>query len=148
MPVTLQTIFCAWWMMRRATLSNLKLQKLVYYAQGFHLAIHGKQQFPQAIEAWEHGPVVPWLYRQLRQHGAEPVPRPENGIDSSKYPAEVRELLDDVWSVYGQYSAANLRPITHAEPAWKEAHAMGPSSPISEQTMKEYFSTQLVHAKG
>ncbi|MCC6394512.1 MAG: SocA family protein [Bryobacterales bacterium] len=130
------------------SLSNLKLQKLVYYAQGFHLAIHGKKLFQQPIEAWEHGPVVPWLYHQLKQHGAEPVPRPEDGIDTSKYPPPVRELLDDVWSVYGQYSAAKLRNITHSEPPWKDAYAKAPSSMINEQKMKEYFSTQLVHGKG
>ena len=45
-------------------LTNLKLQKLVYYAQGIHLAIYGKPLFNEAIKAWEHGPVVPELYRK------------------------------------------------------------------------------------
>ncbi|HSX79064.1 MAG TPA: type II toxin-antitoxin system antitoxin SocA domain-containing protein, partial [Candidatus Saccharimonadia bacterium] len=40
-------------------MSNLKLQKLVYYAQGFALALLDKPLFPQCIEAWIHGPVVP-----------------------------------------------------------------------------------------
>jgi uncharacterized phage-associated protein len=43
-------------------ISNLKLQKLVYYAQGFALVLLKKPLFPQCIEAWIHGPVVPALY--------------------------------------------------------------------------------------
>ena len=43
-------------------ISNLKLQKLVYYAQGFYLALHDEALFPEDIEAWTHGPVVPVLY--------------------------------------------------------------------------------------
>ena len=43
-------------------ISNLKLQKLVYYAQGFHLAISGEPLFDEKIMAWEHGPVIPQLY--------------------------------------------------------------------------------------
>jgi uncharacterized phage-associated protein len=49
------------------SLSNLKLQKLVYYAQGFHLALTEKPLFDEAIEAWEHGPVVPGLYHKLKR---------------------------------------------------------------------------------
>ena len=40
-------------------MSNLKLQKLVYYAQGFALVLLEKPLFPERIEAWIHGPVVP-----------------------------------------------------------------------------------------
>jgi uncharacterized phage-associated protein len=123
------------------SLSNLKLQKLVYYAQGFSLALTGKPLFNETIEAWQHGPVVPSLYRSLKQHGSEPVPAPENGIDIAAYPEDVRELLDEVYSVYGQFSASKLRNMTHQERPWLEAIAQGASKPISLQTMKEYFST-------
>ncbi|MFD2419431.1 Panacea domain-containing protein [Amycolatopsis pigmentata] len=47
-----------------ATLSNLKLQKLLYYAQGHYLALTGRPLFDDEIQAWSHGPVVPAVYRQ------------------------------------------------------------------------------------
>src|SRR5450631_518283 len=48
------------------SLSNLKLQKLVYYAQGFSLALTGKRLFDEAIEAWEHGPVnLGWINQKV-----------------------------------------------------------------------------------
>ncbi len=48
-------------------LSNLKLQKLVYYAQGFHLALFNRPLFMAAIHAWQHGPVVPELYHAYKK---------------------------------------------------------------------------------
>jgi len=123
------------------SLSNLKLQKLVYYAQGFSLALTGKPLFADEIQAWQHGPVVPALYHSLKQHGSEPVPPPENGINRDDYPEEVRELLDEVYAVYGQFSASKLRNMTHQELPWKEAMELSPSVPILHSTMKEYFST-------
>lgn len=128
------------------SLSNLKLQKLVYYAQGFNLALNGRPLFEEDISAWEHGPVVPSLYRSFKQHGSEPVPAPENGIDRDSYPEEVRELLNEVFSVYGQFSASKLRNMTHGEPPWQEAYAIGPRATISRDTMRQYFST-LVHGE-
>lgn len=125
------------------SLSNLKLQKLVYYAQGFSLALLGRPLFPEEIQAWQHGPVVAELYRSLKNHGADPVPPPPNGINRDDYPEEIRQLLDEVYAVYGQFSASKLRNMTHEELPWKQAIDLGASSPISPQTMKEFFATQI-----
>ena len=50
--------------------SNLKLQKLCYYAQGLCSAMRGAPLFVDRIEAWDHGPVVPTLYHEYKQHGS------------------------------------------------------------------------------
>lgn len=59
-------------------ISNLKIQKLTYYAQGFSLVLLGKPLFNEKIEAWMHGPVVPELYRKYRDCGNGALPAPEN----------------------------------------------------------------------
>ncbi|MEM9215382.1 MAG: type II toxin-antitoxin system antitoxin SocA domain-containing protein [Cyanobacteria bacterium P01_F01_bin.150] len=59
-------------------ISNLKLQKLVHYAQGIHLALYDKALFPETIEAWTHGPVVPELYHRYEKFGSALLPRPTN----------------------------------------------------------------------
>lgn len=123
-------------------ISNLKLQKLVYYAQGFHLAMHDKPLFPESIEAWTHGPVIKSLYRQYKDKGANAIEPPEK-IDLGKYPEEVKELLDEIWSVYGQYSAYKLRNLTHSETPWIQAYEQGPSTTILQESMKKYFKTLL-----
>lgn len=120
-------------------ISNLKLQKLVYYAQGFHLAIIGEALFNDAIMAWEHGPVVPALYGEFKDFGAAPIPKPIN-LDFSIFTCAVREILDDIYSVFGQFSPWKLRNMTHEEPPWKDTPL---NCEISHEAMRAYFTTQL-----
>lgn len=122
-------------------ISNLKLQKLVYYAQGCHLALFDAPLFQEPIEAWMHGPVVPELYRLYKQCGAGPIPTPK-GVDFSGLDEETQELLDEVYSVYGQFSAWKLREMTHGEQPWKEAAP--DQAVITQASMQKFFKT-LVH---
>lgn len=119
-------------------ISNLKLQKLCYYAQGFHLAIHGTKLFPEQIEAWTHGPVIPELYQAYKKYEDGAIPPPDH-FNISIYDKNTQELLDEVYSVYGQYSAWKLRNMTHEEPPWIEAKES--RKPISVSSMKDYFKT-------
>ncbi len=104
------------------------------------MAILDKPIFDEPIEAWAHGPVVPVLYHSFKVHGSNPIPRPEC-IDFSIYSDETREVLDEVHKVYGQFSAWKLRNMTHEEPPWVEASET--RSVISQESLKEYFKTQL-----
>lgn len=122
-------------------MSNLKIQKLVYYAQGFHLALYGELLFPEPIEAWAHGPVVPSLYHEYKGYGTHVIPRPMD-IDFSIYEESVKDLLNEVYYVYGQYSPWKLRSLTHEEPPWINAEKQG--TEISHDSMKQYFKTLLV----
>ncbi|WP_300674676.1 type II toxin-antitoxin system antitoxin SocA domain-containing protein [Desulfoluna sp.] len=122
-------------------ISNLKLQKLVYYAQGYHLALFDRPLFNEPINAWTHGPVVPVLYHRFKEYGAGAIPTPES-LDLTKIPTDVRELLDEVYDVLGQFSAWKLRNMTHEELPWLEAKDK-PGNLIAQDSMREYFKTQL-----
>jgi uncharacterized phage-associated protein len=123
-------------------ITNLKLQKLLYYAQGFHLAMHdGEPLFDDLICAWEHGPVVPEVYREYKDHGSDPIQRPEH-YDAQDYAPEVRELLDAVWRAYGQFAAWKLRDLTHEEAPWRDTPR---NEPISRQSLRTFFE-RLVEA--
>ena len=121
-------------------ISNLKLQKLVYYAQGFSLAIFDRALFNNTIEAWQHGPTIPELYSQFKHFGSGAIETPEE-FDPDSLSHNEQGLLDEVYDVYGQFSAWKLRNMTHEEPPWKDAIKNG--SFISQQSMAEYFKTQL-----
>lgn len=54
-------------------LTNMKLQKLLYYAQGWHLALKGDALFDERIEAWPHGPVVPPVYGTFKHYRWNPI---------------------------------------------------------------------------
>ncbi len=121
-------------------LTNLKLQKLVYYAQGVHLALTGQPLFDDEICAWQLGPAIPTLYRQFSQTGGEPIPRPE-GFDPDQYSVEVCETLDEVQQVFGQFSASRLRFMTCSEPPYRDVAI---TEVISHSSLRAYFLTRLI----
>lgn len=123
-------------------ISNLKLQKLVYYAQGFHLALYKKPLYDEVIEAWMHGPVIQELYNKYKKHGDGFIPKPKP-LSMDKYGNKVRELLDEVYRVLGQFSAWKLRCMTHEEPPWKNAYQQGGGTPIAHQDLANYFKAYI-----
>lgn len=116
-------------------ISNLKLQKLVYYAQGFHLAMHDIPLFEEDILAWEHGPVVESLYHEYKSYGAQAIPMPKD-FDERVFSEKQIELLKEVYQVYGQFSAWKLRNMTHSERPWVETPK---NERINPELMKEFF---------
>ena len=120
-------------------ISNLKIQKLVYYAQGFHLAMFGTPFFEDEIIAWEHGPVVESLYFKYKEYGSGEIPQPDV-VDLNQYNKDQIDLLDEVFEVYGQFSAWKLRNMTHSERPWIETPKNGV---ISKGLMGEFFKTLL-----
>ncbi|MBS0206630.1 MAG: SocA family protein [Planctomycetes bacterium] len=121
-------------------LTNLKIQKLLYYAQGVHLALTDSPLFNEQIEAWQHGPVVPEVYHQFKTHGSNAVTL-DVEIDFSKFTDETREILDEVYNVYGQFSAWKLRNMTHEESPWAETSQ---GSAISRRKLSEFFKTRII----
>ncbi|MDQ2731973.1 MAG: DUF4065 domain-containing protein [Armatimonadota bacterium] len=124
-------------------ITNLKLQKLCYYAQGLYLALYDKPLFEETIEAWMHGPVIPELYHKYKVYGQKPIPPPEE-CDLSKCDADTLEVLEEVSNVYGQFSAWKLASLTHATPPYIMA---GVNGVITPESMRSYFKTQLVDAE-
>jgi uncharacterized phage-associated protein len=125
-------------------ISNLKLQKLVYYCQGFSLALHNVPMFQEDIEAWPHGPVVRSLYEANKQYGADVIPCP-NSFDAAIYSLAQKTVIEEVYKVYSQFSPWKLRELTHTEPPWLFTSNNGKTffTVITHDTLKNYFVTQL-----
>lgn len=121
-------------------MTNLRLQKLLYYAQGFYLALFGKPLFTEKIAAWQYGPVVPDVYRIYQQYGSNALPQPDD-FNIDQYSQETQELLNEVYEVYGQYTAPILKRFTDQEPPYKETDL---NEEIALDLMKAYFETQVV----
>jgi uncharacterized phage-associated protein len=121
-------------------ISNLKIQKLLYYAQGFHLAVCDEPLFEDTIEAWTHGPVVVDAYHCFKEYSSSAIPCPVE-FNFGIFDTETSELLDEVYAVYGQFSAWKLREMTHEESPWRETPL---GQVISHEKMKQYFQTQLI----
>lgn len=123
----------------REGITNLKLQKVLYFAQAYYLAKLGKPIFSEKLEAWEYGPVVPEVYRKLKRNGSKPIISEE---DKSTLADEDKEILKKVWDSFGGYSASRLVDIVHAHTPWKEANA-STDKVISHKAIKDYYSPLL-----
>jgi uncharacterized phage-associated protein len=121
-------------------ISNLKLQKLLYYAQGHFLATHeGRPLFGDEIQAWAHGPVVPAVYREYKSYGSAPIEFNEN-FDFSSIDDDTGSWLVAIWDTFGSRSAWKLREMTHSEPPWNAAFdPNGWGATISLASMRRYF---------
>lgn len=124
------------------TISNLKLQKLCYYAQGVALAARGQPLFNDPIEAWLHGPVVPALYRKFREHGSGAIP-PVHDLDLAQFDPADRMILDDVYGYYGQFSGWRLRQMTHDEAPWKDAYEADMNHEIPHEALRAHFAHDM-----
>jgi uncharacterized phage-associated protein len=124
-------------------MTNLKLQKLVYYAQGFYLAMTSNPLFNEPIEAWAHGPVCVPLYHEYKGYESGAIPVPVDVNAHILFDEKQHEVLDMVQTYFGQFSAWKLSNMTHEEPTWTNAFYRAKKE-ITHKEMRDYFKTQLI----
>lgn len=102
-------------------ITNKKLQKLVYYSHAWYLVSNSgkKRLFPERVEAWIHGPVIPDLYFQYKKFGFGPIDFKLG--NKEKITGDKKTLLDEIWNEYGKLDADTLEALAHSESPWREA---------------------------
>lgn len=133
----------------------MKLQKLIYFAHGWHLAILNKPLLKEDIHAWSWGVVIPSLYYDLRNYGNTDIIAclDEMSFDKDfgilnvgeKLEKETCELLDRVWIVYSPYTHIQLANMTNMENTpWYDIYEHYyhniDSVAIPNDLIKEYFT--------
>lgn len=130
---------------QRGRMTAMKLQKLVYYSQAWHLVWEDRPLFTQRIEAWANGPVAPTLYGVHRgQLNVEVVP---GGVARNLTVTE-SESVDVVLGAYADLSALQLSELTHREDPWREARrGLAPgqrgTAEITPASMREYYESLM-----
>lgn len=125
-------------------ITNLKLNKLLYYAQGCHLTRTGKPLFNSDIEAWTYGPVVSEIYKKYKVCGKEAIRNADDDFNPADIDEEELETLLDVMREYGKYTGSALITMTHkADTPWSIARASAETI-ISEDSMRKYFEKNPV----
>lgn len=119
------------------TISNLKLQKLLYYVQGFHLASFGRALFEEDMIAWTYGPVVPEVYDVYKKYRYRDI-NTAGIIDDVELLPQEAALFDKVYLEYSRYSAVALMQMTHTAGPWLN-HNVGEVLPKDE--IRSYFLT-------
>ncbi len=135
----------------------LKLQKLLYYVQAWHLAILEEPLLDDKFEAWLHGPVIPSIYHEYKsKYGMyDTIILSEDEKKQAIYEYENSglipdqfELIEDVLTEYGDLTAYHLEQMTHHEDPWINARKgyneldRGQTI-ISNESMKIYYSKRF-----
>ena len=133
----------AYYFLSKESMSPKKLQKLVYYAYGWTLALLNESVenmeyhlFPNRIEAWVHGPVIPDLYQEYKSYGWNDIPQ-ISLLDMGSFSNDEKDILEQVWEVYGGYTANQLEMISHQEAPWLNARKGIPAGIASSNSIKD-----------
>lgn len=122
------------------SISNLKLQKLLYFVQAQFLVALGKPAFSEEIEAWDFGPVVPEAYRYFKIWGSSEIPAVIVEGAESKIRFQDQEIMDAILEQCAPYSASYLVELTHHQKPWKKAYnGTYNRRVISQESIREYF---------
>lgn len=124
-------------------MTAMKLQKLAYYSQAWSLVWDEDLLFPETIEAWANGPVIPALYQKHR--GAFKVANWLVGDPSALNQKQI-DTVNAVLSFYGDKTSQWLSELTHQEPPWRDSRdGLAPSDRghkvIPPSSMAEYYSS-------
>lgn len=116
-------------------ITHLKLQKLIYYAEAWSLALRDTSLFNEDFQAWAHGPVLRSVYDRFNGSAWMALAAPEGDI--ADLDEDTVELLEDILESYGEMGAKQLEELTHSEEPWLEARGSLPPEARSENIISK-----------
>ena len=141
--------------------TQMKLQKLMYFAHGWHLALYDAPLVDEQFQAWAYGPVIPSVYHEFKSFGMLGIDQPatilcplsSGGFEWVAPTVQnadiVPPLLNKIWEVFGSYSGGQLSEMTHIDGSpWKmvfEQCRGARNTPIPDETIKSYFKGLMSH---
>ena len=143
------------------TLNHMQLQKLVYMAHGWHLAVTTEPLIEDTVEAWTFGPIIPTLYDDLKRYGTDPVPKPVAWWDgragqfsarAPEFPEATADVINRVWEGYKNMSDLQLSTLAHRKGTpWYDLLGELPERkrrevPIPDGNIRDYY-VHLAHSR-
>jgi uncharacterized phage-associated protein len=147
------------------TIDPLKMQKLVYFAHGWHLTLEDAPLIRETVQAWTYGPVIPVLFHEFKRWGGNPIREhateitairksggglvlqsiePSLDAECVESPEPTKALLRRVWDVYRKYSGTQLSTMTHASGSpWAKVREQQPDRrdvEIPDDLIKQDFA--------
>ena len=103
----------------RNDMTLMKIIKMVYISHGWYLGLSGNSLLPEAVEAWQYGPVVPTVYHEFKRYGKSPIKSLSFDPSYGAYPivkdSQTIKFLDQIWEVYGNMDGLQLSALTHKD---------------------------------
>lgn len=139
---------------RDRKVTNLALQKIVYFCHVWSLIEMDKPLVRHKFEAWEYGPVLPYLYREFKIYDRLPILKRATHIDPTDgkfrvvpyaFDQETELLLEKVVSFYSRIRAGELVDLTHSEggpwyTVWNHGGRVNPGMKIDDDKIREFYS--------
>lgn len=124
----------------------MKLEKLTYYAQAWHITWTGRPLFDDRVEAWAQGPVAPVLFAA---HRTQLIVTRVPGGESQQVADDERDVIDAVLKFYAGFNAEQLSEMTHNEDPWRQARAGLPANAwskkeITPNSMRRFYTRQII----
>jgi len=101
------------------SITNLKMQKLLYYAQAWYLVNHSKPLFKDDIKAWKYGPIIEEAYHHFKRFRYSPISFLNSEKIENKIPAKEKIYLDEFYKTFIRFSASDLTQASHNDDPWK-----------------------------
>lgn len=117
-------------------ITNLKLQKTLYYLQGYYSKKIGSPLFSEDFEHWPYGPVIPSVYFAFCSFGADAIVVEPSDVPFSEFNGEEKKVISEVVNKCMSMTARNLVEQSHKESPWLNAK---PSEIISYNSISKYF---------
>lgn len=135
-------------------MSHLKLQKLLFYCDAYHLAYFNEELITDNFEAWVHGPVSKKVFDSFKDKSILYSDLSFSGNSKetlnlfSELTSEQQELINDVLSVLSKWTSLQLETSTHKETPWIEARngiGIGDrcNNEISKETTRLFYKSEL-----
>ncbi len=125
--------------------TQMKLQKMVYFAHGYHLAKYNSPLVEEEFEAWQYGPVVPAIYQEFKSYGSSPIMDVTRLFSyfANRYALDekAKDAIEYTWGATKDVNAVRLSAWTHIDGSpWQKVY--NPSEwqkKIYNDSIKEYF---------
>lgn len=128
-------------------MTPMKLQKILYFLNGWGLAITGQPILQSDFEAWDYGPVVPKIYTKTKSYGSNPITSYLINDEEKVYVVspdnrEFYDILNMVWDKYIHFDAYTLSGMTHQLGSpWSENRKENNIGVIPNKVIRNYFLT-------
>lgn len=118
--------------------SNLRLQKLLYFVQAQSLVSLNSPCFDDDIEAWDFGPVVPNVYQQYKIFGSSIIPCDFTHSILEHISSTIKKAINSMLDICAQYTTSQLVEITHHQDPWINAYGKFDNR-ITPEAIAEYY---------
>ncbi|MHB0952586.1 MAG: Panacea domain-containing protein [Allorhizobium sp.] len=128
---------------RGELLTPLKLQKLMFYADAWYMALYDDELITEGFQAWVHGPVAPSQWHRFKEYRWNAI---TTELEKPQLGSSVKKHLDEIIDIFGSETAVSLERMTHQETPWLEARGGIPDDEpcnnyISKTTTRDFYKS-------